>query len=235
MPLSYGVKTVKARVAAAKRPLHLILERLQQEPGYVSPSAAVMAEAAAAAASEEQADALFALKGAIFAGGASGGSSVASSCPWPQGDGTAAPFAQWKGLKFEKQTSGLVALTELDMSYFDLSLDLRELRPLLLACPHLKELRLNGNGRLTGDLALLAGDDDGSSGSLTAGDKVLPKLKTLALSNCLGLTGETASLHSLSELVTLNLDNCCHVRGDPKAIKAACPKLVVCSTIGIAP
>lgn len=236
MAVTASVKTVKSRVSAAKRPLHLILEREQQEPGYERPSIAVLVEAAAMSAKDEQDDALYALRDVIFAKSKSG--EDATTCPWPQRDDAstapAVPFAQWKGLKFEKQAGGLMALTEMDLSYFKLAIDLQDLRPLLAACTHLKELRLNGNDDVTGNIALLVGDDEGNSGGIAPVGNFLPELKTLSLANCIQLTGELAVLQRLPALKTLNLDNCCLVRGDPKALKAVCPLMLVCSAHGIA-
>lgn len=232
------MKTVKSRVSAAKRPLHLIFEREQQEPGYERPSIAVLVEAAAVSAKEEQDDALYALRDAIFAKSTGTGEEDATSCPWPERDDTATvpavPFAQWKGLKFEKQASGLAALVEMDLAYFNLAIDLQDLRPLLAACPHLKELRLNGNDKVTGNIAQLVGEDEGSGGSGAPDVNFLPELKTLSLVNCSQLTGDLAVLQKLPSLKTLNMDNCSFVRGDPKTLKAACPQMVVCSAHGIA-
>jgi hypothetical protein len=231
------MKTVKSRVSAAKRPLHLIFEREQQEPGYERPSMAVLVEAAAMSAKEEQDDALYALRDAIFAK-STGTGEDATSCPWHARDDAstvpAVPFAQWKGLKFEKQAGGLAALVEMDLAYFNLSIDLQDLRPLLAACPHLKELRLNGNEQVTGNIALLVGEDEGRGGSGTPDVNFLPELKTLSLVNCVQLTGELAVLQKLASLKALNMDNCSLVRGDPKTLKAACPQMVVCSAHGIA-
>ena len=96
LPLALGHKHVRERVKTAKRPMHLILERMQQEAAYVGGAAAMMAAAALAAAEEEEKDALVDLKGALLASGSAAATAHVSS--WKED----APLGSWKGVKVEQ-------------------------------------------------------------------------------------------------------------------------------------
>ena len=222
LPLSLGHRGVGQRLRGAKRPVHVIFERAQQEEAYMTPTAAVMAEAALEAAMDDERDAMADIKALVAA------NKPEAVATWE------GPISGWKGVVVEEvATEGGLnggsreAVVELDLSHMNLVAELVALRPFLLALPFLRSVALSGNEGLSGDLAALAGHDDQS------GSMVTPALRVLYMTNCTGVFGDIACFAACSAtLATLNIDNCRGATGDVKKLKAACPKLRVLSVIG---